>query len=254
MPEKRPRRFTTALIHATGAGEAGRTLTESLPATLQPVGGMPLIDHLVRRLAAHGIERALVALHHHRATMAAHLETLVPPPRLEPVVVEGGLDLGAVIDAVLPRLGAAPFVVAAADALWLDGLLPALDRLAAAWDPERMDALLLLQSTVTARGYDGPGDYFVDPAGRARRRVGHEIAGHLFAGVAVLAPRALYESHDGAAGLTPMLEHAEGHGRLWAIAHDGLWFRFADPQDVAQAEIELGFRPMPAAEAEKLWT
>ena len=102
--------------------------------------------------------------------------------------------------------------------------------------------------TRTARGDDGPGDYFFDPAGRARRRTGNEIAGHLLAGVAVLSRRALRDPPGGAFGLTPILDRAEEEGRLFALAHDGVWFRLRDAQDAVLAEVELGYRPMPAAD------
>lgn len=252
MPETTRRSIKTALVFAAGIGDRGRILTESLPAPLVAVGGKPIIDHLFDRFVAHGVERVVVSLHHHRATMATHLAHLTPPPVIETRTAEEPLDSGAALLDALPRLSADAFLVAGADAFWLDGLLPTLDRLARAWDPRRMDALLLLQATVTARGYDGPGDYFIDPAGRARRRIGHEVATHLYAGLAIVTPGLLRDPPAGAFGLTAIFDRAETAGRLCALSHDGLWFRLADEHDVVQAEIELGFRPMPAAEAEKL--
>ena len=58
------------------------------------------------------------------------------------------------------------FFVVNADVFWLDGRHPALLRLAHAFDPECMDAVLLLQRTVNAVGYDGDGDYLLDPRGK----------------------------------------------------------------------------------------
>ena len=55
--------------------------------------------------------------------------------------------------------------------------------------PERLDALLLLQRTTTALGYDGRGDFFVDPLGGVRRRREREVAPYLFAGVQILHRR-----------------------------------------------------------------
>lgn len=252
MPERTRRTVAEAIVLATGRGERGRALTESLPSALLPVGGKPVIDHLFDRLAAHGVGRAVVALHHHRAAMASHLARLPPPPATVPMIVPEALEAGSVVLDALPQLGGEAVLVVDADVLWFDGLLPTLDRLAAAWDPARMDALLLLQATVTARGDDGPGDYFFDPAGRARRRTGNEIAGHLLAGVAILSRRALRDPPGSAFGLTPILDRAEEEGRLFALAHDGVWFRLRDAQDAVLAEVELGYRPMPAAEAEML--
>jgi N-acetyl-alpha-D-muramate 1-phosphate uridylyltransferase len=139
-----------------------------------------------------------------------------------------------------------------ADALWLDGLMPALDRLARAWDAGRMDALLLLQATVHAVGYEGPGDFFLDPLGRARRRVGGEIASHVHGGVTLLDPRRIPERCAADAALFPLFDAFETDGRLWAIAHDGAWCRVSAPEAVAALEVRLGFRPAPAMPAEAL--
>ena len=92
------------------------------------------------------------------------------------------LDTGGGVKKALPLLGEAFFVVNA-DVFWLNAKVPALARLNRAWDDTRLDALLLVQRTVTALGYDGPGDFVVDPLGRVRRRAEREVAPHLFAGI-----------------------------------------------------------------------
>ena len=76
----------------------------------------------------------------------------------------------------LPLLGPGPFLVVNADAIWLDGPQPALGRLIAAWQPDLMDMLLMLQPTAWVTGYQGVGDYFLDPLGKARRRDELEVA------------------------------------------------------------------------------
>ena len=47
----------------------------------------------------------------------------------------------------LPQLGGAPFFHVNSDTIWIDGVTPNLARLAEAFDPARMDALLLLAPT-----------------------------------------------------------------------------------------------------------
>ena len=243
-----PRR---AMVLAAGLGERMRPLTETLPKPLVPVGGRALIDRVLDRLEAFGVERVVVNLHHHRATLEAHLATrarpeivLSPEPEL--------LDTGGGIAAALGLLGDAPFIVANADVLWLDGPVPALARMARAWRDDAMDALLLLQSCPTARGYDGVGDFFLDPAGRARRRGRATIATHVYAGVAILAPAAFASSPGGAFPLRDVFARLEEAGRLWGVAHDGAWFHVGSPEAVIETEIELELRPRPVPAAERL--
>src|SRR3546814_17103253 len=68
------------------------------------------------------------------------------------------LETGGGVTKALPQLGPDPFFVLNGDVCWLDGLTPALQRLAAAWTDEDMDALLLLHPTCSAFGYDGIGE------------------------------------------------------------------------------------------------
>jgi len=244
-------RPSAAMVLAAGLGERMRPLTETLPKPLIEIGGRALIDRVLDRLAEFGVARAVVNLHHHRATLEAHLAQRTAPAIVLSPEAEL-LDTGGGIAAALMPLGPDPFFVVNADMLWLDGVRPALDRLAQAWSDEAMDALLLLQSTVTARGYDGQGDYFLDPAGRARRRGAALLATHVYAGLALLSPAAFRDAPPGGFPLTRIFDRAEAAGRLWGVAHDGLWFHVGTPGSVVATEVELGLRARPTPPAKWL--
>jgi MurNAc alpha-1-phosphate uridylyltransferase len=239
------------MVLAAGLGARMRPLTETLPKPLVPVGGRTLLDRVLDRLEAFGVERVVVNLHHHRATLEAHLARRATPPIVlapEPEL----LETGGAVAAALPTLGPEPFFVASADVLWLDGATPTLARLARLWRGEAMDALLLLRSCAAAPGYDGPGDYFLDPAGRAKSRAGALLATHVYAGVAILAPAAFADAPPAPFPLRRILDRAESRGRLWGVSHDGLWFHVGTPESVQETEIALDLRPRPIPAAERL--
>lgn len=52
------------LIFAAGLGTRLKPLTDAMPKALVPVGGMPLIEHVTRKLKASGIDEAVVNVHH----------------------------------------------------------------------------------------------------------------------------------------------------------------------------------------------
>ena len=54
------------------------------------------------------------------------------------------LGTGGGIAKALPQLGDEPFFLVNSDTVWLDGVKPNFTRLAEAFDPQKMDALLLL--------------------------------------------------------------------------------------------------------------
>ena len=235
MTTKTPR---SAMVLAAGLGKRLAPLTDRLPKPLVKVCGRALIDHLLDRLVAAGVENAVVNLHHHAERLEAHLADRARP-RLhfsrEATLLETG---GGVVKA-LPLLGGGAFFVANADVLWLDGTTPALARLAAAWDESTMDALLLMQPSVAARGYEGLGDYFLDPFGQLRRRGEREIAPFVFAGVQLLHPRLFAGMAVERFSLNRVFDHAEANGRLFGIRHDGAWFHIGTMAGLAEAEAEL---------------
>lgn len=241
-----PRR---AMALAAGLGKRMRPLTETIPKPMVEVAGRALIDHVLDRFAAVGVKQVVVNLHYHRAVLEAHLKTrrdldIVLSPETELLETGGG------VKNALKLLGADPFFVANADVLWFDGATSALARLAQAWNGKEMDALLLLQRAVTAHGYDGAGDFFLDPLGRVTRRRGQLVAPFVFAGVQILHPRLFKTAPAGAFSLNVLYNQAEEAGRLWGVAHDGLWFHVGTPDSIAATEAELGYvsagtRPRP---------
>jgi MurNAc alpha-1-phosphate uridylyltransferase len=231
----------TAMVLAAGLGKRMRPLTDTLPKPLVPVAGRALIDRVMDRLVEAGVKRIVVNLHHHRSTLEKHLAgrtdvELVLSPEAD--LLETG---GGVLNA-LNLIGDAPFFCANADVLWFDGPTPALKRLARIWDPDRSDVLLLMHSAVTAFGYEGRGDYFLDPLGRARRRRGNEVAPFVYAGVQILHPRRFAGMAPGRFSLNAVYDAAEADGRLVGMPHDGLWFHVGTPESVAETEFHLGFR------------
>jgi MurNAc alpha-1-phosphate uridylyltransferase len=234
-----------AMVLAAGLGKRMRPLTDTMPKPLLPVAGRTLIDRVLDRFQDIEIERAVVNLHYLRPALEAHLNQR-RLPKIEQSLEDALLETGGGVKHALPRLGAAPFYVANADVLWLDGKRPALRRLAQAWDDAAMDALLLLQPTVSAIGYDGAGDYFADGDGRLRRRRGQTVAPFIFAGVQILHPRLFKNAPDGPFSLNRLYDRAEEAGRLWGLRHDGLWFHVGTPEGLAETESILGV-PRPSS-------
>ena len=227
----------TAMVLAAGLGTRMRPLSDAMPKPLLEIEGRSLLDHAIDRLALVGIETIVVNTHYKAEMIAAHLAGR-QRPRIEISHEEELLDTGGGVLRALPRLGDSFFVINS-DTLWLDSKDYALARLAGAFDPERMDAVLLLQRAVTAIGYDGSGDYFLDALGTPRRRIDGEIAPYLFTGIQLLHRRAFDGAAQGRFSLNLIYDRAEAAGRLHAIAHDGEWFHVGTPDGLAATRARL---------------
>src|SRR3954451_8498972 len=227
----------TAMILAAGRGTRMRPISDTIPKPLLEVEGRTLLDHAIERLALAGVERGVVNAHYKADTIATHLAGR-RQPQVEISQEEEALENGGGVLRALPSLGETFFVVNA-DVLWLDSKDYALTRLAGAFDPDCMDAVLLMQRTVTAVGYDGRGDYFLDRLGNPRRRRECEIAPYLFTGIQLLHRRAF----DGLAArrfsLNLVYDKADQAGRLHAIVHDGEWFHVGTPEGLTATRARL---------------
>jgi MurNAc alpha-1-phosphate uridylyltransferase len=213
------------MILAAGRGTRMRPISDTVP--------KPLLE-----LA--GVERIIVNAHYRAEMIAAHLAGRAEP-RIEISREEEPLETGGGVLRALPSLGEYFFVVNA-DVFWLDSRDYALSRLAGAFDPARMDAVMLLQQTVTAVGYDGRGDYFLDRLGNPRRRREREVAPYLFTGIQLLHRRAFDGAAETKFSLNLVYDKAERAGRLHAIVHDGEWFHVGTPDGLAATRARLAYR------------
>ncbi len=234
----KPRR---AMVLAAGLGLRMRPITDDLPKPLVAVAGRTMLDRVLDRLQAFGIERTVVNSHYLADRIEAHLASRASPKTVNSRE-DDLLDTGGGIANALANLGNDPFFAINADIVWLDGRTPALDRLAAAWNDAEMDALLLVQGTAKAFGYRGRGDYEVDQIGRMRRRAERQVSPYVFTGIQILHPRLFADAPKGPFSLNVLFDRAELAGRLHAIVHDGEWFHIGTPAALAEATVELSGR------------
>ena len=225
-----------AMVLSAGLGTRMRPLTERMPKPMVEVGGKPLIDHVLDRLAEAGVERAVVNVHHFADQLERHLAARTKP-QID-ISDERGLLLGtggAVVKA-LPLIGEAPFFHVNSDSIWVDGVKPNLARLAENFDAAAMDALLLVAPATGSIGYAGRGDFAMAGDGRLRRRAEREVAPFVFAGAAILSPALFTDAPQGEFSLTDLFTRAADAGRLYGLRLEGLWMHVGTPDAIALAE------------------
>lgn len=228
-----------AMVFAAGLGLRMRPLTDRVPKPLITVAGKPLIDHALDRLASAGVKTAVVNVHYLADQIQTHLSTRKSPRILISDEREKLLDQGGGIARALPLLGPDPFFIVNTDAFWIEGPADNLCRLAAAWDPERMDILLLVAAATASVGIDSPGDFQMAPDGRLTRRAEHEIAPFIYAGIGIVKPDLFKAETRDVFSLAPFFFEAAKAKRLFGQRLDGLWIHVGTPEALAQAEREI---------------
>lgn len=225
-----------AMVLAAGRGSRMRPLTATTPKPLIEVMGRALIDHVFDRLEAAGVRRFVVNVHYLADLIEVHVRRRAGTRVAISDERSGLLDTGGAVANALPLIGAEPFALANSDAFWVEGAAPNLDRLIAAFDAERMDAVLLLAPTVRAVGYAGEGDFELMADGRLRRRRERTVAPFVYAGCAVVAPQAFADPPAQRFSLNVVFDRAIAAGRLYGIRLDGLWLHVGTPRAIAEAE------------------
>ncbi|KAA5607174.1 nucleotidyltransferase family protein [Roseospira marina] len=228
------------MVLAAGKGSRMRPITKRTPKPLIKVRGVPVIDWTLDRMATVGVETCVVNVHHLADDVRAHLAHRKTPTIVFSDETDQLMDTGGGVKRALPLLGPDPFLVANGDILWLDGIRPALTRLAEAWDPARMDMLLLVVPLASANGYEGRGDFCLDGWGRPRRRKSHEIAPFVHGGVLITTPTLFEDTPDEPFSLNRLFNRAMDEERLYATVHDGEWYHVGTPAALALAEAKLG--------------
>ena len=228
----------TAMVMAAGLGKRMRPLTASQPKPLVRVAGKPLIDHALDRLADAGVAKSVVNVHYLADALEAHLLE-----RAKPAITisdERGelLETGGGMVKAQPHLPD-PFFCINADNIWLDGPRDAFADLSARWDPDAMDALLLVVPHSRAMNFAGLGDFHLDAHGRIRRRMSGRVAPFIYTGIQIVSHRLLRDAPEGKFGTMTLWERAIAEQRLFGLPFTGQWFEVGTPQSIRPTEEAL---------------
>jgi MurNAc alpha-1-phosphate uridylyltransferase len=226
----------TAMVLAAGYGERMRPLTDTMPKPLVQVSGRALLDHVLDKLAQAGVGKAVINVHY----LADKIESHVAGRKAPRIVISDErdqlLDTGGGVVKALPLLGSEPFLLINSDSIWLDGTRGNLQRLAAAFDPAKMDALLQLAPSATSIGYAGRGDFSMAPDGRLTPRAERVVTPFVYAGAAIFSPALFDDAPQGPFSLNRLFVKAAEAERLFGLRLDGIWMHVGTPDAIKEAE------------------
>jgi MurNAc alpha-1-phosphate uridylyltransferase len=230
---------TRAMILAAGLGTRMRPLSEAKPKPLIEVMGKTLIDHAIDRLKAAGVTLIVVNVHYKADMLKAHLAKRKDVKIRISEENDNLLDTGGGIAKALPLFEGQPFFTHNSDSMWVEGMGSALERMKARWNPNTMDTLMLLAPAVTAIGYEGRGDFDMDPWGRLTRRGEQKLTPFVWTGVQIIHPRLFDGAPTGKFSINPLWDKAIEGGRLYGVRLDGVWIHVGAPEGFHEAEAFL---------------
>ena len=216
------------MIFAAGFGTRMGALTANRPKPLIQVAGKCLLDHALAQ-ALPGL-RIVVNTHYLAEQIRDHL-TRRPDILISDESVKI-LDTGGGLRAAMPLLAADPVFVLNSDGVWT-GENP-LQQLAQAWDPARMDVLLLLLPAANFTGHHGTGDFVMGADNRLTRAQGRP--GHTYIGAHITRTDLLSEIPETVFSLNLLWDQAIARGRAFGLVHRGGCADVGRPEGISLAE------------------
>lgn len=237
-----------AMVLAAGLGTRLLPLTEDRPKALVEVGGRPLLEIVLRRLRAAGVDAAIVNAHHHAEMIAAYLDAHDFGMRIEVSREDELLDTGGGLKKAawffVEDEPSEPFLVHNVDVLSsID-----LGQMLGAHRESGALATLAVKQRPTSRPllFDedcqlcGRGAVRNDPEDLVRPATGLHSVG--FCGIHVLSPRIFAAlSEEGAFSIVNAYLRLAGEGEkiTACCANDRYWRDLGRPEHLAQAEQDI---------------
>ena len=221
----------SVLFFAAGLGTRMAPLTDTRPKPLICVAGKPLLDHALE--LADDVARKVVNVHYKAEMIRTHIGQRDIAISDETTAL---LETGGGLRHALPLLGDGPVFTMNTDAVWR-GPNP-LDTLRQAWDPDRMDGLLLLIDPMRALGHRGKGDFEIAPDGKLIWG-----PGLIYTGAQIVWPDGLRHVQESAFSMHILWNQMLANQRLFGVPYEGEWCDVGRPDCIPIAEAMLGKKP-----------
>jgi len=219
-----------AMILAAGRGERMRPLTDRTPKSLLPVGGKPLIEWHLEKLARGGCRDVVI----NHAWLGEQIETCLGGGERFGLSIrysaEGeALETAGGIAKALPLLGGTPFLVVNADIFTTVDYAALLAR-----TPPLADKVLAHLLLVDNPEHHPLGDFSLGSSGRVEDDGPTRLT---FSGIGIYDPALFSAIQPGARGqLAPLLRTAMRAGQVSGELFGGLWTDAGTPQRLAEVD------------------
>jgi len=243
----------TAHILAAGEGRRLKPLTDAVAKALIPVHGRPILEWTLDHLKDYGIENVVINVHHLGDQVTDFVATYNAANQNtgmtitvveEPEILLGGGGARLALEQH-PELFQAPFFQLHCDVMWLNGPASFLGRLTQFWNPDEMDALLLLNTTSASPGSDlgreMMGEFYMDQFNALTFRDEREVAPFLYTGAQIITPEVIRAEALGRFNMKQVWAPMTENGRLKGLMHDGKWFAIHTLDQLPVVESKLKY-------------
>ena len=236
-------KISQALILAAGYGERMHPLTLTTPKPLIKLLKKPLIGYILDQLIVNNIRYCFINSHHLYKKInkyAEKFQKLSNYPILSVTYEKNILDTGGAIKNINKIILEEPLLVINGDSILIQTkTLNPLEKLIRYFNPQLMDALLLLDNMEDAVGYNGDGDFILKhktlPA-PINRNFNRSAKAFAFTGWQILNPKVVKNINLDKFSLNLFYDNAINKERLWGIINQDKWLHIGTLEALKESE------------------
>ena len=206
------------MIFAAGFGTRLGALVKDKPKPLIKIGKTTLLDHALELTNQVGIANVVVNAHYLSDKIVDHL---TPNASIRVIVEKPAiLETGGGLLNALPDLGTDPVYTLNADNYWFEqNPLLMLEQF---WNPEKMDALLMLGHKKDTYGFQGKGDFVMDSQANLTRRT-NESSGLVYLGAQIINTSVIGREFGKVFSLNLVWDKLIHNKKIKGLIYDGKW-------------------------------
>ena len=221
-----------AMIFAAGFGTRMGVLTQNTPKPLIKVAGKPLLEHAIEIAKSANVSNIVVNTHY----LSDQIEFFLKDTPDVQVLKESPdiLETGGGLKNALSNLGSNPVYTLNSDMVWKGD--NAFSTLLAAWEPSKMDALLLLVKKEKAFQKASAGDFFCSDKGELTRRGNAASAPYIYSGAQIIKTELLSTFNESSFSLNKVWDLMLSKQKAFGVEYGGDWVDVGQPEGITAAE------------------
>lgn len=234
----------TIMLFAAGRGTRMKHLTDDSPKTLINILGKPILHYTLDMCKQHGFKRIVINTYYLSEKIDASLKEYRAKnpdfPEISVIHQEGLLENGGAVKNAYKVLGDNPIFALNTDVI-LRANYDIFQDMERAWNPDKMDFLILMQPYDKSIGYTGSGDFEVNDDNTIARPPlvagKKEFYSFMYAGLVMLKPNIVAVNPLRVFSLKDYYLNLD---RVCAIKAKNIkWYHVSRPEDIADIENDM---------------
>ena len=219
----------TVFILAAGKGTRLRPHTDTTPKPMVTVWEKPIIEHTIEKCKKDGIKNIIINLNHLGDIIKNYFSSnkdIIFSEEKDLLETGGGLKFAK------DHIKEEALFMINGDAFWTEGRnQTALERMKTAWNPDKMDILLLLQPVSQMSVTGGVGDYDIDKNSHAIRSL-DKTGKYMFTGIRITKKNVVDIIDKDNFSFLECMDTAQKQNKLYGLIHQGIWHHISTPEDL----------------------